>query len=345
MRRLLGVLREEDAERPLTPQPGVAGRRRPWSARPATPASAVGLAVSGTPRRLPAGLGLTVYRIVQEALTNAARHAAGSRRRGQPRGTSRDAVDVAVVDDGGRHGATRRPAAAAACSACGSGSPSSAGTLETGPRPTAASRCTPGLPVPGGGAVIRVLVADDQALIRDSFRLMLDLEPDIEVVGEAGDGEEAVAQTRRLQPDVVLMDVRMPVLDGLGATRALTRAGSPARVLILTTLRRRRVPLRRDARRGVRLPAQGRAPRAARRRRAHGGRRRRAAAPGPDPPAGRAVRPGAAAGGPPPAVAGRADRAGDRGAAHWSAAGCPTPRSRPSCSWARRRSRPTWAAC
>jgi DNA-binding NarL/FixJ family response regulator len=83
--------------------------------------------------------------------------------------------------------------------------------------------------------VIRVLVVDDQALIRDSFRLILDLEPDIEVIGEAGDGREAVARTRELEPDVVLMDVRMPVLDGLGATQALTRAGAAARVLILTT--------------------------------------------------------------------------------------------------------------
>ena len=83
--------------------------------------------------------------------------------------------------------------------------------------------------------MIRVLVADDQALIRDSFRVILDLEPDIEVVGEAGDGREAVAQVGKLRPDVVLMDVRMPVLDGLGATAALTRAGSAARVLILTT--------------------------------------------------------------------------------------------------------------
>lgn len=83
--------------------------------------------------------------------------------------------------------------------------------------------------------MIRVLVADDQALIRDSFRLLLDMEPDIEVVGEAGDGREAVAEVARLRPDVVLMDIRMPVLDGLGATQALTRAGSTARVLILTT--------------------------------------------------------------------------------------------------------------
>ncbi|MGY1807753.1 response regulator [Blastococcus sp. SYSU D00669] len=83
--------------------------------------------------------------------------------------------------------------------------------------------------------MIRVLVADDQALIRDSFRLLLDLEPDLEVVGEAGDGREAVARARLLDPDVVLMDIRMPVLDGLAATQAITRAGLRAAVLILTT--------------------------------------------------------------------------------------------------------------
>ncbi|MGZ4663701.1 MAG: response regulator [Frankiaceae bacterium] len=83
--------------------------------------------------------------------------------------------------------------------------------------------------------MIRVLVADDQALIRDSFRLILDLEPDLEVIGEAADGREAVSRVRQLQPDVVLMDIRMPVLDGLAATRALSEAGSSAKVLILTT--------------------------------------------------------------------------------------------------------------
>jgi DNA-binding NarL/FixJ family response regulator len=83
--------------------------------------------------------------------------------------------------------------------------------------------------------VIRVLVADDQALIRDSFRLLLELEPDLEVVGEASNGQEAVTLARRLRPDVVLMDIRMPVLDGIGATRAMTRSGLSAAVLILTT--------------------------------------------------------------------------------------------------------------
>jgi DNA-binding NarL/FixJ family response regulator len=83
--------------------------------------------------------------------------------------------------------------------------------------------------------VIRVLVADDEALIRDSFRLLLELEPDLEVVGEASNGQEAVALAGRLRPDVVLMDIRMPVLDGIAATRAMTRTGVPAAVLILTT--------------------------------------------------------------------------------------------------------------
>jgi DNA-binding NarL/FixJ family response regulator len=83
--------------------------------------------------------------------------------------------------------------------------------------------------------VIRVVVVDDQALIRDSFRMLLELEPDLEVVGEASNGQEAVTLVGRVRPDVVLMDIRMPVLDGLGATAALSRAGSAARVLILTT--------------------------------------------------------------------------------------------------------------
>jgi DNA-binding NarL/FixJ family response regulator len=83
--------------------------------------------------------------------------------------------------------------------------------------------------------VIRVLVVDDQALIRDSFRLILELEADLEVVGEAADGREAVALAGQLQPDVVLMDIRMPVLDGLAATSELRRSGLRTHVLILTT--------------------------------------------------------------------------------------------------------------
>jgi DNA-binding NarL/FixJ family response regulator len=82
--------------------------------------------------------------------------------------------------------------------------------------------------------VIRVLLVDDQALVRGGFRMILRAEPDIEVVGEAGDGERAVEEAARLEPDVVLMDVRMPVLDGIEATRRIV-ADRGARVLILTT--------------------------------------------------------------------------------------------------------------
>ena len=90
---------------------------------------------------------------------------------------------------------------------------------------------------------LRVLIADDQALVRAGFRMILEAQPDIEVVAEAADGEAAVRLTRRHRPDIVLMDVRMPGLDGLEATRQLlgpaggeaSVAGAPPRIVILTT--------------------------------------------------------------------------------------------------------------
>jgi DNA-binding NarL/FixJ family response regulator len=82
---------------------------------------------------------------------------------------------------------------------------------------------------------IRVLVADDQAMVRSGFAMILDSQPDIEVVGEAEDGERAVAETARLGPDVVVMDIQMPKLDGVSATRAVTRQANPTRVLVVTT--------------------------------------------------------------------------------------------------------------
>jgi DNA-binding NarL/FixJ family response regulator len=82
---------------------------------------------------------------------------------------------------------------------------------------------------------IRVLVADDQALMRTGFRMILDAEDDIEVVGEAIDGADAVRRFRELRPDVVVMDVRMPTMDGIEATGRLSHEDPPGRVLILTT--------------------------------------------------------------------------------------------------------------
>lgn len=83
--------------------------------------------------------------------------------------------------------------------------------------------------------MIKVLIADDQALIRDGFRMILELDGEIEVVGEAADGASALEEAERTRPDLVLMDIRMPGIDGLEATRRLMARSDPPKVLVLTT--------------------------------------------------------------------------------------------------------------
>ncbi len=83
--------------------------------------------------------------------------------------------------------------------------------------------------------MIRVLIADDQELVRTGLRTLLEVEPDIEVVAEATNGRRALAEVAATSPDVVLMDVRMPEMDGIAATSALRESGSPVRVCVLTT--------------------------------------------------------------------------------------------------------------
>lgn len=83
--------------------------------------------------------------------------------------------------------------------------------------------------------MIRLVLADDQELIREGLAMLLNAQPDLEVVGQARDGQEATQAVTELEPDVVLMDIRMPRVDGLEATRQIVASGSPTRVLVLTT--------------------------------------------------------------------------------------------------------------
>jgi DNA-binding NarL/FixJ family response regulator len=93
------------------------------------------------------------------------------------------------------------------------------------------------LPGYGGGAVIRVMIADDQAMVRTGFGMIIEAQPDMELVGEAADGVQAVAMARRLRPDVALFDIRMPKMDGLEALRLLAGPGvaDPIKVVVVTT--------------------------------------------------------------------------------------------------------------
>ena len=234
MRRLLGAMRREGDDLELAP---AARPRQPRAAArggPAAPACPSTLHVEGEPVPLPRAIDLSAYRIVQEGLTNALKHARASHAdvtvRYRP-----DELQIEVRDDG--HGPTRAPTALGhglvgireRVKLYGGEMTRRRGERRRLRRSARASRCR------RAAMSIRVLVADDQSMVRAGFRMLLAGEEDIEVVAEASNGLEAVDKAARFQPDVVLMDIRMPELDGLEATRRILAADAAARILILTT--------------------------------------------------------------------------------------------------------------
>jgi CheY-like chemotaxis protein len=246
MRRLLGVLRADAEPRgSLAPAPGLAdvealaaevaraggAGRGPDRGDPGRAAGRAGAV------RLPDRPGGAD----QRGPPRRARPPPGSRSATPPsRWRSRWSTTAAAATPGRAHGGH-------GIAGCASGRRCTAAAWRPAPGPAAASGSRPACPWKGGSgdqhdrrgapAGIRVLVADDQTLVRAGFRVLVDSAPDLEVVGEAGNGAEAVDLARSARPDVVLMDIRMPVLDGLEATRRIVADELLAgvRVLVLTT--------------------------------------------------------------------------------------------------------------
>ncbi len=195
----------------------------------------VAVQVAGDVEAVPPTIAAAVYRVAQEGVTNARRHARNVTR-----------VDVRVqVDDAGIRLDVHDDGEPATSVSPGFGitgmqeraTPARRHLLGRSRRRGRLDRRR-GHPANGVGDVtVRVLVADDQELVRTGLRMILNAQPDIEVVGEAADGAEAVALARRLRPDVCLFDIRMPVLDGLDATRELAGPGvaDPIPVVVITT--------------------------------------------------------------------------------------------------------------
>ena len=246
LRRLVGVLRADGTDGAADdagPQPTL-DQLGELVATVEQAGTTVTMAVEGTPRPLPPGVELSAYRILQEALSNALRHAPGSQVQVEL-GYRPARLDLRVVNGPARSAPIPSPGAGHGVLGMKERAAMLGGELTAEPRPDGGFAVTAVLPLPDGqdDMSVRVLVADDQALIREGLLVLLRAQEGIEVVGEAVDGRDAVDKAAALRPDVVLMDVRMPVLNGLEATRRILGdqgnaddSGSGAtKVLVVTT--------------------------------------------------------------------------------------------------------------
>ena len=247
LRQMLALLRDDSAATPgedvtYEPARGVASLE-PLIETYRSAGLPVTLTTGGTPRELTASVDLCAYRIVQEALTNTLKHAE-ARAASVTLTYAASALEVVVADDGrghgpatGGHGLIGMRERTAVLGGRLTAGPAAGRRLHRDGHHPLHRRHPRGCFVTGPSRPIRVAVAEDQALVRSGFVALLQSDPDLEVVGEAEDGLAALDVARRTRPDVMLMDIRMPGLDGVTATGRITNdpATAGVRVLILTT--------------------------------------------------------------------------------------------------------------
>ena len=228
---MLGLLRDEPASR--TPEPDL-GRLPELLAVHRGSGMRLTAEIAGLDQPPPLA-SRTAYRIVSEALTNAQRHGTEGPVElhvdgtgGQVRIDCWNPLRSPVAPSRGRHAGHGLDGVQERVRLFG-------GTTSAGRDATDRWHLHATLSERGAAVTIRVLVVDDEPLVRHGLRTIIDSEPDLEVVGEAGDGAQALAETRRLAPDLVCMDVRMPDVDGIRATELVLALAHPPRVLVVTT--------------------------------------------------------------------------------------------------------------